>query len=98
MTVQCHRGKPSTTTIEDEVGCAPDLAQDWLQPNNGKPREMHSLWSWNSTFARHDAPEEHADDVLLQTPLNSIYKQTIHSRAGLDPSGSFQIVIFCDSV
>lgn len=29
-------------------------SQDWLQPNNGKPREMHSLWSWDSTLARHD--------------------------------------------
>lgn len=47
----------------------------------------------------HDTPEEHADDVLLQTPLNSIYyEQAIHLRAGLDLCGPFQLRIFYDSV
>lgn len=46
----------------------------------------------------HETPEEHADDVLLQTPLNSIYKQAFQLRPGLDPCGSFQLRIFYDSV
>lgn len=69
-----------------------------FSPANGQPREMHSLWSWDSTLTGHDTPEEHVDDVLSPTPLNSIYKQTIHSSAGLDPCGSSQIRIFYDSV
>lgn len=55
---------------------------------------MDSLWSGtphSRDVTPHDTPEEHADDVRVQTPLNSIYEHTIYSRAGLDPCGSFQI-------
>lgn len=69
-----------------------------FSPTNGKPREMHSLWSRNSILTRHDTPEKHADDALLPTPSNSVYEQTIYSRAGLDPCGFFQIRTFYDSV
>lgn len=62
---------------------------------------MHSLWSGtphSPDVTPHHTPEEHADDAPAQTPLNSINEHTIHSRAGPNPCGSFQIRIFYDSV
>lgn len=62
---------------------------------------MHSLWSGTPhslDVTPRDTPEEHADDIRVQTPLNSIYEHTIYSRAGLGPCESFQIRIFYDSV
>lgn len=51
-----------------------------FSPTNGKPREMHSLWSWDSTLTRHDTTWHPRRTCRWCTITNSI-KQ--HLQTGL---------------
>lgn len=73
-----------------------------FSPTNGKPRA--STVSGDGTphspdMTPRDTPEQCVDDVLLQTPLNSIYEQANHSRLDLILVGLFSSeysMILCD--